>query len=113
MSSKKRHNRPNPLFLKTSEPDEVPPVEKQEEEKAGAKESGSPKQQKPPQSISMDGVKHRKRHATRFLDVYRQFSSYLRKDLEPRFNNLISSRGVSKTELFNEAIEDILEKYGI
>ena len=113
MSSKKRHNRPNPLFLKTSEPDEVPPVEKQEEEKTDAKESGSPKQQKPSQSISRDGVKHRKRHATRFLDVYRQFSSYIHKDLEPRFNNLINRRAVSKTELFNEAIEDILKKYGM
>jgi hypothetical protein len=113
VSSKKRHNRPNPLFLKTSEPDEVPPVEKQEGQEAAAKEEGSPKPHKPPQSISLDGVKHRKRRATRFLDVYRQFSSYIHKDLEPRFNNLINSRGVSKTELFNEAIEDILEKYGM
>ena len=113
MSSKKRHNRPNPLFLKTSEPDEVPPDQKHEGQEAAAKAEGSPKLQTPPQSISLDGVKHRKRRATRFLDVYSQFSSYIHKDLEPRFNNLINSRGVSKTELFNEAIEDILEKYGM
>jgi hypothetical protein len=108
----KSHERPNPLFIKTGEPDDIPSIDSSEEKKQEAT-TATNKQQKKYQSTAHDGVKHRKRRSTKFLDVYTQFSSYIYKEFEPRFKNLSDSRGVSKTELFNEAIEDILKKYGM
>jgi hypothetical protein len=108
----KSKERPNPLFIKTGEPDDILSIGSSEEKKQETTNTTN-KQQKDYQSTTNDGVKHRKRRSTKFLDVYNQFSSYIYKEFELRFNNLYDSRGVSKTELFNEAIEDILKKYGM
>ncbi len=105
-----KDKRPNPLFMKTGEPDEVP-VGKAEQ-KAGTSQA-SPTQNKKHSEFSNDGVRHRKKHQTRFLDVYRQFSSYIHKDLEPRVSKLLETKGMSKTELLNEAITDLLKKHNV
>ena len=112
MPKAKPKERPNPLFIKTGEPDDIPAIGSAEEKKQETTHATN-KQQKNYQSTAHDGVKHRKRRPTKFLEAYNQFSSYIYKEFEPRFNNLADSRGVSKTELFNEAIEDILKKYGM
>jgi hypothetical protein len=57
------------------------------------------------------GVRHRRVSPIPFKEAYKQFTSFLDIELDKRFHTLLAEKGVTKTELFNEAIADLLKKY--
>ncbi len=109
--------RVNPLFANTSRHAEpIKTLTKpQAEKKITPKKPDSLKQQTStpkPFDLPSAGVRHRRVSAIPFKEAYKQFTSFLDIELDKRFHALLADKGVTKTELFNEAIIDLLKKYG-
>ena len=56
-------------------------------------------------------VKHRKRGAQAFEHTHERITLWIDKGLKQRFEDLAIDQGVSKTQLLNEAVDDLLRKY--
>jgi hypothetical protein len=57
-------------------------------------------------------VKHRKHGAQAFEHTHERITLWVDKGLKQQFEGLAVEQGTSKTQLLNEAIGDLLKKYG-
>lgn len=113
MSSKKQpEERVNPLFANTSK--RIEPVQPKgivENSQPVSSAAGEPPATPQPHDLPSAGVRHRRVGTVPFKEAYKQFTSFLDIELDRRFHALLAEKGVTKTELFNEAILDLLNKY--
>jgi hypothetical protein len=56
-------------------------------------------------------VRHRKRGAQAFEHTHERITLWVDKGLKQQFETLAEDEGVSKTQLLNEALEDLLRKH--
>ncbi len=56
-------------------------------------------------------VQHRKRGAQAFEKTHERITLWVDKGLRAQFEALAEKQGISKTQLLNEAISDLLEKH--
>ena len=56
-------------------------------------------------------VQHRKRGAQAFEKTHERITLWIDRGLKQRFEDLANDQGMSKTQLLNEAIGDLLKKY--
>jgi hypothetical protein len=109
-NKQKPEERVNPLFRNTTKA--VPPAAPIQE--ATPVPKTEPVQARPTQDEELPsaGVRHRRVGKIPFKEAYKQFTSFLDVELDRRFHALLAEETVTKTELFNEAIADLLKKYG-
>lgn len=125
-NKKQPEERVNPLFANTTrreEPVKIIPqpevtasvVHPPEAEKKSTQVKPNKSTRQTPAPILADlpsaGVRHRRVSQIPFKEAYKQFTSFLDIELDKRFHTLLAEKGVTKTELFNEAIADLLKKY--
>ena len=60
---------------------------------------------------TLSQVQHRKRGAQAFEKTHERITLWIDKQLKERFEVLADEQGISKTQLLNEAIADLLKKH--
>ncbi len=129
-NKKHAEERVNPLFANTTRREEpqkttpppppppeaaTPAVHPPETEKKAPQTKPNNRTRRTPASkpteLPSAGVRHRRVGPIPFKEAYKQFTSFLDIELDKRFHALLAEQGVTKTELFNEAIIDLLKKY--
>lgn len=109
----KVEKRVNPLLVNTARAKPTSPQKDEKEETITSPAPPvTPTQPEPAQEyLPSSQVKHREVREIPFEEAYKRETVYFDRELKRRFDVLITNRRKSKTELINEALLDLLQKY--
>lgn len=109
----KTEKRVNPLLMNTARTKLTQqPQEEKEETPLTTRTAQQPAPPEPKQdSLPSSQVRHREVRQIPFEEAYKRETVYFDRELKRRFDALVKKRRISKTELINEALLDLLQKH--